>query len=118
MTELELKELRISAKSWLPRRLGTLAVKGGFAYRVDRDGIRLGFQRTRWGSRSSSGTISLNIGLMNVPIELRDYVIWHELSHIKHMNHSPSFWAEVARHDPLYHEHRTQLKKYSPLGKK
>ena len=69
---------------------------------------------TRWGSRSSSGTISLNIGLMNLPQELSDYVILHELAHINHMDHSEKFWAEVAEHDPKYKQHRKALKEYSP----
>ena len=69
---------------------------------------------TRWGSRSSSGTISLNIGLMNLPQELSDYVILHELAHINHMDHSEKFWAEVAEHDPKYKQHRKALKGYSP----
>jgi predicted metal-dependent hydrolase len=110
MKEAEIKALRARAKAWLPKRLAVLAFKRGFEY----SGVRLGFQRTRWGSRSSSGTISLNIGLMNVPIELRDYVIWHELAHIKHMNHGPEFWAEVARHCPDFKFYRAELKKYSP----
>lgn len=111
MREAEIKALRARAKAWLPRRLAVLAFKRGFVY----SGVRLGFQRTRWGSRSSSGTISLNIGLMNVPVELRDYVIWHELSHTKHMNHGPDFWEEVAKHDPDFKAHRKELKNYSPI---
>ncbi|MCL2085513.1 M48 family metallopeptidase, partial [Candidatus Saccharibacteria bacterium] len=55
-----------------------------------------------------------NIGLMNVQVELRDYVIWHELAHTRHMNHSPEFWAEVARHCPSFKYYRAELKKYLP----
>jgi len=51
---------------------------------------------------------------MNLPFELIDYVIIHELCHTRHMNHSASFWREVAQFDPGYKIHRAELKKYSP----
>ncbi|HEX4052212.1 MAG TPA: SprT family zinc-dependent metalloprotease [Steroidobacteraceae bacterium] len=57
-------------------------------------------QRTRWGSCSRRGTISLNACLLFQRPEVLRYLIVHELSHLKHMNHSTRFWAEVARHEP------------------
>lgn len=104
------KILTKRAKDYLPYRLDFWAQKYGYSY----TNLRLSHANTRWGSRSSSGTISLNIGLMNLPEVLRDYVILHELAHINHMDHSPEFWAEVARHDPDYKKHRQALKAYSP----
>lgn len=104
------KLLAKKAKEYLPYRLDFWAKKYGYTYTK----LRLSHANTRWGSRSSSGTISLNIGLMKLPEKLRDYVIIHELAHINHMDHSPAFWAEVASHDPQYKRHRKALKMYNP----
>jgi len=57
-------------------------------------------QRTRWGSCSRRGTISLNACLLFQRPEVLRYLLVHELSHMRHMNHSARFWAEVARHEP------------------
>ena len=57
-------------------------------------------QRTRWGSCSRRGTISLNVCLLFQPPEVLRYLLVHELAHLRHMNHSARFWAEVARHEP------------------
>ena len=104
------KMLAKKAREYLPYRLEFLANKHHYSYAK----CRLSHANTRWGSCSSSGTISLNIGLMQVPEQLRDYVILHELAHLNHMDHSTAFWAEVAEHDPLYKEHRRKIKLFSP----
>lgn len=104
------KLLMKKAKDYLPYRLEYLARLYGYTYAK----CRLTHANTRWGSCSSSRTISLNIGLMQVPELLRDYVIIHELAHLNHMDHSPAFWAEVASHDANYKSHRKKLKNYSP----
>lgn len=104
------KILMKKAKEYLPYRLEYYAKLYGYSY----DKCRLSHAATRWGSCSSSGTISLNIGLMQVPEVLRDYVIIHELAHLNHMDHSAAFWAEVGAHDPRYKEHRAKLKRFSP----
>ena len=57
-------------------------------------------QRTRWGSCSRHGTISLNACLLFQSPQVLRYLMIHELSHRRHMNHSAQFWAEVARHEP------------------
>jgi len=59
-------------------------------------------QRTRWGSCSARGTISLNCCLLFQRPEVVRYLFIHELAHTHHMNHSPRFWHEVARHSPEY----------------
>ena len=69
-------------------------------------------QRSKWGSCSASGNLSFNIMLMLAPEDVRDYVIVHELCHLRHMNHSPEFWAEVARLMPDYQEKRRWLKEH------
>jgi predicted metal-dependent hydrolase len=104
------KILMKKAKEYLPYRLEYYAKLYGYAY----DKCRLTHANTRWGSCSSRKTISLNIGLMKIPEELRDYVILHELAHLNHMNHSRDFWEEVKRHDKNYKLHEKKLKAFSP----
>ena len=104
------KLLMKKAKEYLPYRLEYFAKLYGYKYNK----YRLTHANTRWGSCSSNKTISLNIGLMKVPSVLRDYVILHELAHLKHMDHSKAFWAEVAEHDKNYKTHKQKLKHFSP----
>ncbi len=104
------KLLSKKAKEYLPYRLEYYAKLYGYDY----DKCRLSHANTRWGSCSSNKTISLNIGLMNVPEPLRDYVILHELAHLNHMDHSKEFWAEVGSHDKNYRAHEKKLKMFNP----
>lgn len=104
------KVLQKKAREYLPYRLDFFAKKFGYTYNK----CRLTHANTRWGSCSSRKTISLNIGLMQVPEELRDYVILHELAHLNHMDHSKDFWTEVGQHDPKYKIHEKKLKHFSP----
>lgn len=67
-------------------------------------------QKTRWGSCSSSGRISLNWRLIVAPPDVIDYVIVHELSHLVHYNHSKAFWALVATQIPDYEAKRDWLR--------
>lgn len=104
------KALMKKAREYLPYRLEYYAKLYGYEY----EKCRLSHANTRWGSCSSNKTISLNIGLMNVPEKLRDYVILHELAHLNHMDHSKEFWAEVGSHDKNYKMHEKKLKHFSP----
>ncbi|MCL2095096.1 M48 family metallopeptidase [Candidatus Saccharibacteria bacterium] len=104
------KAKRKKAEEVLAERCRELAKLHGFPEQK----IRLGNMRTRWGSRSSNNTISLNIGLVGLPQPLIDYVILHELTHIRHMNHSKAFYSELAKYDPHYKTHQTALRKHRP----
>ena len=102
--------LKREAKSYLPRRLKYLADQHGFHYTK----IRYANQSGRWGSCSSSGTISLNIALMNLPLTLVDYVLTHELCHTVHLHHQAEFWELVSNFEPNYRQLRKELKSYNP----
>jgi predicted metal-dependent hydrolase len=67
-------------------------------------------QRTRWGSCSNRGTISLNCCLLFQPPQAVRYLLIHELVHTVHMNHSQRFWERVARHCPQFHSLDRQLR--------
>jgi predicted metal-dependent hydrolase len=101
--------LRRLASRELPHRLLELAAHHGFV--VQRITIRN--QRSRWGSCSRSGTISLNWRLIQAPPFVSDYILLHELAHLKHMNHSARYWAEVARICPAWDAAEKWLKQYS-----
>jgi predicted metal-dependent hydrolase len=106
------KALRSQAKAYLPNRIATLSQQSGLQYHK----LRFSSAGTRWGSCSSEGTVSLNIWLMQLPFELIDYVIIHELCHTKHLNHSPAFWSLVQALCPPYKEHRLALKSFYPYA--
>ena len=90
--------LVVQAELHLPRLLGALSRSTGLNYR--RVSIRR--QRSRWGSCSAQGSISLNAALLFLPYHLARYVLVHELCHTVHLNHSVRFWALVAKHCPDY----------------
>lgn len=72
------------------------------------------FRKTKrqWGSCSSKNRISFNIGLIKLPLDVIQYVIIHELAHIKHKHHQKAFWKEVERYSPDYRKLEQQLKEY------
>lgn len=74
--------------------------------------IQVRKQKTRWGSCSSTGTISLNVYLMQIPRELREYVYLHELCHLRHPHHQESFWRDLELLCTNAKEKRRRLSKY------
>jgi predicted metal-dependent hydrolase len=80
----------------------------GVAY----DRIAIRGQRTRWGSCSSSGTLSFNWRLALAPRSVLDYVVVHELCHLREPNHSPRFWALVATRRPGFARDRDWLREH------
>jgi len=107
------KALRKEAKAYLPRRLQYLAEQHSFSY----DKVRFAHAKSRWGScthRDGIVVISLNIMLMTLPNELIDYVLLHELTHIKNPNHSAKFWLDLEQICPQSKQKRRELKQFSP----
>ena len=75
--------------------------------------LHISSARTRWGSCNSKGEVRLNWRLMRLPLELVDYVVAHELSHLIEMNHSPAFWKTVESIYPAYRTARMALRRDS-----
>lgn len=88
-----IEALRVEAKRYLPERLACLASRYGFVY----GRVAVKNNRTNWGSCSTRGNINLNLRLMLVPWHLRDYVMLHELCHLRHHNHGPAFHSLLER---------------------
>jgi predicted metal-dependent hydrolase len=99
------------AKVELPARAWELAAVTGVE--VKRVGVRN--QRSRWGSCSAQGTISLNWRLVQTPDSVRDYVIYHELMHLREMNHSARFWARVQEVCPDWRDAERWIKRNGAL---
>jgi len=102
------RELRRRAVLDLPQRALELAA----LHEIKVTRVQIRNQRARWGSCSARGVLSLNWRLIQVPAGVRDYVILHELAHVRHLNHSPRFWNEVARLCPDYAESERWLKEH------
>jgi len=108
LTTESLGRLRARAARELPPRLLELAAAHGLC--VTRISVRN--QRWRWGSCSRSGHICLNWRLVRMPPDVRDYVMIHELMHLKRMDHSPRFWKLVAAACPEYQAARQWLREH------
>lgn len=91
-------ELTAAASKW--------AARMGVSYHT----IAIRDQKTRWGSCSTRGTLSFNWRLVMAPPAIMDYVVIHELAHLKQPNHSPAFWQVVAQYCPDYKKARAWLR--------
>lgn len=105
------KHLRKLAAKELPGRVMELATHHGIE--ISRVSVRN--QKSRWGSCSRKGTISLNWRLIQTPDFVQDYIVLHELSHRRQMNHSDRFWREVERLCPDYLVAERWVKAHSKL---
>jgi len=102
--------LQSEAKRVFGERLEVYAEKLGASYRA----YALTSAATRWGSCSSDGKIRLNWRLIHFPMSIIDYVVAHELAHLREMNHSPRFWETVESIFPEFREARQTLKHHPP----
>ncbi|WP_020069656.1 M48 family metallopeptidase [Paraburkholderia caledonica] len=102
--------LQNEAKRVFGERLAIYAEKLGVNYRA----YALSSAATRWGSCSSDGKIRLNWRLIHFPLSIIDYVVAHELAHLREMNHSPRFWQTVESIFPEFREARQTLKSHPP----
>jgi len=102
--------LQGEAKRLFGERLAIYAEKLGVSYRA----YALSSAATRWGSCSSDGKIRLNWRLIHFPLSIIDYVVAHELAHLREMNHSPRFWQTVESIFPEFREARQTLKHHPP----
>ena len=99
------------------RKMAEARVARFGAYYEARHGVRharvsIRKQKTRWGSASTRGTLSFNYRIVFLPSELADYIVVHELCHLKEMNHSARFWALVVETVPDWRERRKALRRY------
>ncbi len=107
---LATKALRKQAERLLPGRLQTLASKHGFTF----TSVEVRQLKARWGSCNSKQEITLNLFLMQLPWDLIDYVLLHELTHTKALHHGPDFWAIFEQALPGAKQKRRALKDYKP----
>jgi len=89
-----LSQARVHLKPWITREADRLGVQP--------NSVSVRTQRTRWGSCSPRGNVSINASLLFVAPELVRYLFVHELCHLRHLDHSKRFWNAVARYEPQY----------------
>jgi predicted metal-dependent hydrolase len=106
-----LEALRRQSKALLTNRTAELAQEHGFKYKQ----VRIKSLKSRWGSCSRAGIINYNLYLIQLPWELIDYVILHELSHTKFMSHDKKFWDELGSHVADPKAYRKRIRKYRPI---
>ena len=112
-------QIRVATQAWLQRRARAVfeprCQHFAAALGVQMTQLRLSSARTRWGSASADGTIRLNWRLIHFTPTLIDYVVAHELAHLREMNHSARFWAVVRSVLPDFEQARDRLREQSIL---
>lgn len=110
-TAAGLRALKQEAQQLLPGRLKGLAGEHGFSFGA----VDVKQLKSRWGSCNSMQDITLNIFLMQLPWHLIDYVLLHELTHTRVMQHGKPFWDELQKHLPNAKALRQEINTYQPL---
>jgi hypothetical protein len=105
-----IRALRKEAATLLPQRLEALASQTGHSYK----GVTIKQLKSRWGSCNSNQEITLNLFLMQLPWHLIDYVLMHELTHTKVMQHGAPFWKAMEEFVPDAKQLRKQMSAYQP----
>jgi hypothetical protein len=101
---------RRKAQGYIPKRVRELADEHSFDYAH----VRIKNQKTRWGSCSAKRNINLNLRLMMAPDPAIDYVIIHELCHLREMNHTRAYWSLVESHCPDYRHWKDWFRQHGP----
>lgn len=104
------KALRNQAEQLLPKRLESLSQNHQMTYKD----VRIKRLTRRWGSCDQNKQIVLNLYLIQLPWELIDYVILHELAHTRHLNHGPDFWSKLESMLPDARARKRQMHSYHP----
>lgn len=110
-TRASIRALRRQAEKLLPIRLEELAQKHGFRYR----NVVIKHLKTRWGSCDQHKNIALNLYLMQLPWQLIDYVLLHELTHTRVMRHGPAFWQTMEQIEPNVQALRKAIRSHRPV---
>lgn len=103
----KLEEYKRQARNYIPKRVEEIAKKHWYEY----NNVRITSAKTRWWSCTSQRNLNFSFRLILTPPEIIDYVICHELAHLREMNHSRQFWLEVSKMDIEYKAHDAWLKK-------
>jgi predicted metal-dependent hydrolase len=105
-----IRALRAQAETLLPQRLKSLSTQNQISYRS----VNIRHLKSRWGSCDQQANITLNLFLIQLPWDLIDYVLLHELTHTKILKHGPEFWQAMTDVMPEVKQTRQRLKNYSP----
>jgi len=106
-----IRALRQEAETLLPQRLESLANKYGFVYKS----CSIKNLKSRWGSCDQKKNIVLSLFLMQMPWELIDYVLMHELTHTNVLRHGPPFWQAMETNLPGTKSYKSKLRAYQPV---
>lgn len=111
-TRAEIARYRLQSIEIAQSRIAKFNAHYGFSFHR----VTIRNQRTRWGSCSKTGNLNFNYRIALLPSHLVDYIVVHELCHLRAFNHSPQFWMLVAQQIPEFRECRRQLRKIHLLG--